>query len=161
ERAKQVDAFLGYWGRVNATDAARDLIDRTVLKPAVSTVGEQFADQPLVEAALRQVLANLYRELGLYDDASSLQDQVLTTRRRLLGGDHVDRLASIEAAGVLLQARGKDEDAERLYRELLERRRRVLGDDHRDTLTATAYLGDALREQGKFAEADVCCRAAL
>jgi serine/threonine protein kinase/tetratricopeptide (TPR) repeat protein len=161
ERAKQVDVFLGYWGRVNATDAARDLIDRTVLKPAVNTLGEQFADQPLVDATLRQVLANLYRELGLFDDAFFLQDQVLTTRRRLLGSDHVDTLGSMEAAGVLLQAKGKYEDAERLYRELLQRRRRVLGDDHRDTLTAIADLGDALKEQGKYAEADVFCRAAL
>jgi tetratricopeptide (TPR) repeat protein/RIO-like serine/threonine protein kinase len=161
ESAKQVDAFLGYWGRFNATDAARDLIERTVLEPAVSAVGEQFADQPLVEATLRQVLANLYRDLGLYDAAFSLQQQVLMTRRRMLGNDHVVTLGSIEAAGQLLQAKGRYRDAEQVYRELLERRRRVLGDEHRDTFTATAYLGDVLKQQGKYAEADVFCRAAL
>jgi hypothetical protein len=140
DRAKRVDAFLGEWGRVNATDAARDLIDRTVLKPAVSAVGEQFADQPLVDSTLRQVLADRYRELGLYEASLALQDRVLSTRRRSLGDDHADTLDSMEAMGQLLLRMGKLKEAEQADRELLERRRRALGDDHPDTLAAEGQL---------------------
>ena len=63
-----------------ATDAARDLIDRTILKPAVAAIDKQFAEQPLVDATLRQVLASRYRELGLLDRAYPLQDRVVAAR---------------------------------------------------------------------------------
>jgi hypothetical protein len=38
------------------------LIDRTILKPAVEAIDKQFKDQPVVDAALRQVLADRYRQ---------------------------------------------------------------------------------------------------
>jgi tetratricopeptide (TPR) repeat protein len=161
DRAKQVDAFVNEWNRVNATDTARDLIDTTILKPAVEAVDKQFADQPLVDATLRQVLASRYGQLGLYDVAFSLQDRALTTRRRLLGDDHPDTVRSIEAMGLLQQYRGKFPEAERLYREVLEVSRRVLGDSHSDTLSAMSNVGDILRAQGKFQEAETFCREAL
>jgi serine/threonine protein kinase len=154
DRAKRVDAFLAEWGRVNATDAARDLIDRTVLKPAVNAVGEQFADQPLVDATLRQVLANRYRELGLYEASHSLQERVLTSRRKLLGDDHRDTLDSMQAMGQLLLQMGKLKEAEQADRELLERRRRVLGDDHPDTLAAMGQIAEALQQQGNLPQAE-------
>ena len=53
-------AFMRHWNRVNATDAARELIDRSILKPAVAAIEKQFKDQPVVDAALRQVLADRY-----------------------------------------------------------------------------------------------------
>jgi tetratricopeptide (TPR) repeat protein len=161
DRAKQVQAFVNEWNLVNPTDAARDLIDSTVLKPAVEAVDKQFADQPLVDAALRQVLASRYGQLGLYDVAFSLQDRVLSTRRRVLGEDHVDTVRSMEAMGLLQQYRGKLPEAEPLFRQVLEWRRRVLGDDHSDTLSAMSNLSDVLRAQAKYPESESLCRTAL
>jgi tetratricopeptide (TPR) repeat protein len=161
DRAKQVHAFVDEWNRVNPTDAARDLIDSTILKPAVDAVDKQFAGQPLVDAALRQVLASRYGQLGLYDVAFSLQDQVLSTRRRVLGDDHLETVRSMEAMGLLQQYRGKLPEAEGLLRQVLEWRRRVLGDDHSDTLSAMSNLGDVLRAQAKYKEAETLCRSAL
>src|SRR5262249_40150251 len=42
DRGKRVDAFTGEWSRVNPTDTARELIDRTILKPAVEAIDKQF-----------------------------------------------------------------------------------------------------------------------
>jgi tetratricopeptide (TPR) repeat protein len=161
DRARQAEAFVNQWNLVNPTDAARDLIDSTVLKPAVEAVDKQFADQPIVDAALRQVIASRYGQLGLYDVAFSLQDRVLSTRRRVLGEDHVDTVRSMEAMGLLQQYRGKLPDAELLFRQVLEWRRRVLGADHSDTLSAMSNLSDVLRAQAKYQEAEALCRSAL
>jgi hypothetical protein len=88
ERAMQADAFRAQWARVNATDAAKALIDETILKPAVKAIDAQFKDQPIVDAQLRQVLGDRYRDLGLYDAAYPLQKSALETRRRVLGKEH-------------------------------------------------------------------------
>jgi non-specific serine/threonine protein kinase/serine/threonine-protein kinase len=161
ELVQRIESFVGDWNRVNATDIARDLIDSTVLKPAVEAVDRQFADQPLVGATLLQALANRYRELGVYDVAFSIQDRVLATRRRLLGDDNEDTIRSVEAMGLLQQARAKLPEAEQLYREVLAWRQRVLGDDGDDTLIAMTNVGDILRAENKYPEAERLCSKAL
>ena len=75
ERPARVKAFRDQWGKVNTTDAARALINRTILQPAVSAIDKQFKDQPVVAAALRQALSTLYLQLGLYDAALPLQEE--------------------------------------------------------------------------------------
>jgi|CXWL01.1.fsa_nt_gi tetratricopeptide (TPR) repeat protein/tRNA A-37 threonylcarbamoyl transferase component Bud32 len=153
ERAVQVESFKSQWRRVNATDAARELIDRTMLKPAIRTIDERFKDQPSVDAQLRQTLANRYHDLGLYVAAMPLQTSALATHRRVLGDDHPDTLTSIKNMGVLLQDQGKLEEAMPYLRESLEGRRRVLGDDHPDTLDSINNMGQLLEAQGKLDEA--------
>jgi serine/threonine protein kinase/tetratricopeptide (TPR) repeat protein len=161
DRAGQLAIFNGLWQRVNATDAARDLIDSTILKPAVVAIGEQFSDQPLVDAYLRQALADRYVGMGLYDAAMPLQQSALETRRRVLGEIDPVTLASILNMGVLLQRQGKLAEAEPYYREALQKMRDVLGADHQNTLWAIGNLGVLLDEEGKLGEAEPYYREAL
>jgi tetratricopeptide (TPR) repeat protein/tRNA A-37 threonylcarbamoyl transferase component Bud32 len=160
-RARRVEMFMGQWKRVNATDVARALIDSTILKPAVEAIETQFADQPVVDAALRQALADRYRDLGLYDAALPLQESALATRRRVLGEEHPQTLSSINQMGVLLDSQGKLEEAERYYREALEKFRRVLGEEHPETLTSINNMGFLMWAQGKPDEAEPYLREAL
>jgi tetratricopeptide (TPR) repeat protein len=161
QRAGQIAAFVGEWRRVNATDAARDLIDRTILKPALEAIDKQFKDQPLVDATLRQVLADRYRDMGLLDAAAPLQERALATRRRELGEKHPDTLTSISSMGELLLAQGKLNEAEPYFREALATRRRVLGEEHPDTLLAINNMGGLRLVQGKLSEAEPYWREAL
>ncbi len=154
ERAAQVEAFAVQWKNVNATDAARELIDRTILKPAIDAIDKQFANQPLVDAQLRQVLADRYVDLGLYDAALPLQKRALATRRRLLGDEHPDTLESISNMGGLLRAQAKLVEAEPFYREALDARRRVLGDEDPNTLKSIDNMGVLLWTQGKLGETE-------
>ncbi len=155
------ESFNSQWQRVNATDVARELIDRTILKPAIEAIETQFADQPVVDAQLRQVLATQYALLGLFDAAAPLQESALATRRRVLGEEHPDTLTSISEMGILLQGQGKLAEAEPYYREALEKRRRVLGDEHPDTLISISNMDFLLQGQGKLAEAEPYGREAL
>jgi serine/threonine protein kinase len=161
ERPQLVEAFANQWSRVNATDAALALIDGTILKPAVEAIEKQFKDQPLVDAALRETLAERYKDLGLYDAAKPLLGRALETRRRVLGGEHLDTLISISQMGNLLKDQGKLAEAMPYYREALETSRRVLGEDHRNTLGTIANMGELLSAQGKSSEATPFYREAL
>jgi serine/threonine protein kinase/tetratricopeptide (TPR) repeat protein len=161
ERARQVAAFAAQWQQVNATDAARDLIDSTVLKPAVAAIDQQFKNQPLVDAYLRQTLAWRYYDMGLYDAAMPLQKSALATRRRVLGDDNPNTLLSMYAMSALLERQGKPAEAEPYDREALTRMRRVLGEDNPDTLLALFQMGVILYDDGRLSEAETYNREAL
>ncbi|MFZ4573578.1 MAG: tetratricopeptide repeat protein [Phycisphaerales bacterium] len=161
ERAAELAAFDRQWARINAADAARNLIDRTVLKPAVASIDAKFKGQPLVDASLRQSVASVYRGLGLFDAALPLLRTALDTRKRVLGEDNPDTLASTNNMGLLFEYQGDLARAEPYLRDSLERFRRVLGNDHRDTLSAINNLGYLLEDLGKLAEAEPLYREAL
>ena len=161
ERAAQRASFSGQWGRVNATVAARNLIDRTILRPAVAAIDARFADQPAVDAQLRQVLADLYKTLGLYDAARPLQSRALETRRRVLGEASEETLRSLGASGDLLRAQGKLAEAEPILRDALERSRRALGAAHPFTLVSLNNLCYVQHLQGRNEDAERLCREAL
>lgn len=161
ERAKQVEVFTGHWKHVNATDAARELINGTILKPAIEAIDREFKDQPIVDAALRQAIADRYSDLAMFAEALPLQEKALATRRKVLGDDHIDTLTSINNMGVLLQWWGKLSEAEPYLRECLERKRRVLGDDHRETIAAIANMGSQMIYLGKPMEAEPYYKEAL
>jgi serine/threonine protein kinase/tetratricopeptide (TPR) repeat protein len=161
ERAQQAEAFASQWSRVNATDAALAAIDSTILKPALAAIDKQFKDQPVLDAALRQTLAEGYLDLGLYDAAKPLLERALETRRRVLGGEHPDTLRSVSHLGNLLKDQGKRSEALLHYREALDTSRRVLGDDHADTLSAISNVGALLINMGKVDEAAPYLREAL
>jgi eukaryotic-like serine/threonine-protein kinase len=161
ERAARVEAMQRELERVNATDTAAAMIDRTILKPAITTIDEQFKDDPATDASLRQSLADLYRTIGLYDAALPLQESAMATRRGVLGEEHPDTLASISNMGFLLQSQGKLDEAERYNREAAEALRRVLGVEHQQTLDAINNLSTVLQARGKLAEAEPLAREAL
>lgn len=153
--------FAADLSRVNATDAAAAMIDRTILQPAVATIDAAFKEQPRVDASLRQALADLYRTIGLYDAASPLQHEALTIRLRLLGEEHPLTLESMDSLGVLLQKQGKPEEAEPFTRAALEGFRHVLGDDHPSTLRAINNMATLLQAKGMSAAAEPYYREAL
>jgi len=161
QRAAEAAAFAEYWGRVNATDAARELIDTTILKPAVEAIDRQFKDQPAVDAQLRQVLAAQYRDLGLHAAAAPLQQAALETRRRVLGEDHRQTMFSISSTGILLQAQGRLAEAEGYFREAIEKSERVNGQDHPSTHSYLANLGSVLMAKGDLAGAETIYRETL
>jgi len=161
ERGAQAATLGDLLKRVNATDAAAAMIDRTILKPAIKTIDEQFKDDPATDASLRQALADLYRTIGLYEASFPLQESALATRRRVLGEEHPDTLTSINNMGQLLEAQGRLDQAEPYFREALEKRRRVLGEEHPDTLGSINNMGSLLWSQGKFDQAEPYWREAL
>jgi serine/threonine protein kinase len=160
-RERMIADFKREWNRVNATDATLELIDKTILKPAIEAIDTQFVDQPAVDAGLRLVLANQYRELGLYDSAMPLMEAALETNRRELGEEHSETLISLNDMGYLLLLMGRSADAEPYLRDALEKMGEILGEDHRNTLTAMSNLALSLHYQGQLDDAEPVYREAL
>ncbi len=160
-RERMVTEWRDGWQRLNATDLARTVIDHTILRPATAAVERTFAEQPTLAASMRQVLANLYRGLGMYDDALPLMSTALATLRTELGNDHLGTLLAIEDLALLQHDRG-DAAAERaLVDEALATARRTLGELAPFTLRAINNTALAMRSQGQFAEAEPWYREAL
>ncbi len=156
-----VDDFFLTLRRANATDVALKLIDAEVLQRAVRAIHADFADQPVVRAALQQAVADTYRQIGRYPSALSLQNAALETRRAELGDDHLETLGSISSLARLLELMGKYEEAQTYYEEALAGHRRVVGDEHRLTYTALDNLGLLALERGRLEEAYELHEAAL
>ncbi len=94
---------------------------RTVLDRARDSIGGRFADQPLVEAGVRNTLGSTYSALGLYETAREQYERALELRRRELGEEHEDTVAtSGTLAGVLLEL-GEYERAREMYAEAIRR----------------------------------------
>ncbi len=124
-----------------------------VLSQAAESAGEQFEEQPLVEAEIRSVIGSTYKSLGKDNDAEPHLVESLAIRRRVLGDEHPNTLNSISHMGRVLHSQGKYEEAMPYHLEALEGLRRVLGDEHPDTLDSIGSMGNLLVRQGKYDEA--------
>jgi tetratricopeptide (TPR) repeat protein/tRNA A-37 threonylcarbamoyl transferase component Bud32 len=124
-----------------------------VLSQAAQSVGQDFEDQPQVEAEIRGIIGTTYLGLGKHDEAESHLVKALEIRRELLGDAHPSTLSSISSMGNLLYAQGDYDEVMPYYMGVLETKRRVLGDGHPDTLKSINSMGRLLQRLGKYPEA--------
>ncbi|MCH8028683.1 MAG: toll/interleukin-1 receptor domain-containing protein [Candidatus Dadabacteria bacterium] len=87
-------------------------------------------------------------ERGDYKSAREFEEKVLETRKRVLGEEHPDTLASMNNLAGTLGAQGDLKRARELQEKVLETRKRVLGEEHPDTLTSMNNLAGTLGAQG-------------
>ena len=161
-KAKAVNNFLqqDLLAQASAKKQARpnsksdpDLKVRTALERAAASIEGKFDKQPLVEASIRETIGMTYRDLGLYREAQPQLEKALSLRRRLLGDDHPDTLASMGDLAVLYRDLSKPAEAESLLANVLNVQRRVLGADRPETLETAHELAQVYEEQGKSAQA--------
>jgi class 3 adenylate cyclase/tetratricopeptide (TPR) repeat protein len=151
-------------------------IIRVTIQPAANAVGKQFADNPLVEASIRHVLAVVYQDFERSDLAQAQAEAALALRRKVLGNDHVDTLRSMNLYAQVLNSLGRGKEAEplskyavdhwpkdgkSLYEEGLERSTKVLGADHPYTIKALSEYALALATAGRYKEAEPLYKTAL
>jgi S1-C subfamily serine protease len=87
------------------------------------------------------------------DIAIPLFKHTLASRRRVLGEDHPDTLASANDLAGAYRLAGRLGEAIPLLEQTLASRRRVLGEDHPDTLASDSNLAYAYRSAGRLGEA--------
>jgi serine/threonine protein kinase/tetratricopeptide (TPR) repeat protein len=141
---------------VNFVDVARASLDHNIFDGTLQAIETQFADQPVVKARLLQSVANVLRNLQLFDRAVAPQEEALAIRLLELGEAHPDTLRSLLRAARLEGALSWYEDAEMHLRHAIEIARRELGVEDGLTLSAMNELGINLHAQGRYAEAEAC-----
>ena len=90
---------------------------------------------------------------GRLDEASTLYEQTLAARERVLGPDHPDILQSRNNLAIAYRDAGRLEEAITLHEQTLAARERVLGPDHPHTLNSRNNLAIAYRDAGRLDEA--------
>ncbi len=139
----------------------RDLKLRTVLDRAAKKIEGRFAEQPLVEAALRQTLGGTYLTLGEYPATRIHFSRALEILRVHVGPEAPATLRLMSELADLMRSSGKYDEADKLATEALEIQVRVLGPENLDTVATLNRLGIIRRYQGKYAEAQGLYRRAL
>lgn len=102
------------------------------------------ADQPRVQARMRQSLAVVHAAFSEFDRARELLDAAIDQQRALTGNEHPDTVTMLAQRARLVAVTGPPEDARRLLRQALELQRRVFGEGDRRTLLTMQDLAGQL-----------------
>ncbi len=146
---------------VNLTTIAMGTLQQILIDPLISSIDEQFPEQPKLRADLLQTVATTARELGLLDAAVDPQERAVALRVGVYGEDSLEALSSLNEHARLLLARSELDRAEQVNHRVLAVSRRVLGDRHPDTLTYLNNRGHILYMQSKPHEAEGVWRETL
>lgn len=126
----------------------RDALDR-----AAARIEGKFETQPLVEASIRQTIGETYTIVGVLPSAAHQLEQALEIRRRLLGNDHLDTIATMASLGSIYRSEGIAQ-GEPLLREALRTGTRVLGEQHPVVLKAMSALVETFIDLARPKEAE-------
>jgi regulator of protease activity HflC (stomatin/prohibitin superfamily) len=143
EKARQVSAFLAEmfqesapfsvaglrFGMPDLSSSGGSLTAREILDRGAQRVDSQLKSQPLVQAALKDAVGNVYLGLGIFEKAEPLLQQALALRQGQLPHKHLDVAASMHSLGMLHLAQGRYADSADAVREAFEIRQSLLGDD--------------------------------
>ncbi len=126
---------------------------RDAIVASLPALGKGFADQPLVEARLRNTLGITFRNLAEYEQAREQDEQSRALFARHRGPDHPDTLSCMHNLANSYAALNRPADALKLREEVLEIRKRVLPKDHPDTLKSRGNLANSYAALNRPAEA--------
>jgi non-specific serine/threonine protein kinase/serine/threonine-protein kinase len=141
------------WSEPGRAAAGRITL-REALDRAAEKVGVRFRGLPLVEAALRSTLSDIYHGLAAETQTRKQAAAALAIYEREKGPETAETLNAVRRLGHALRDEGKFVEAEPLLRRSLEGLRHVLGEGHPDTLKAMHDLAGLYLDRGKPAEAE-------
>ena len=139
---------LGYEGGLG-----NDVTLRAAVDAAEPGIAKSFAGQPLIEASIRDTLAESYSFFGETELAISQLMSVLALRRQELGDDHPDTRATMNNLALAYHDAGRFNDALPLLEEIVRETKGKLGPDHPATLGAMLNLASGYQDTGRLAEA--------
>ena len=132
---------------------SKDVTLREALDQAESEISKSFANEPLVEASIRNTLGVSYWFLGAQDLAMRQQERALALRRQELGPDHPDTVGIMNDLAVILVAQGKFQEAQKTLEEVVAVKQRTLGPEDPITLRSVNNLAGIMAQLGSFQEA--------
>ncbi|PQE30876.1 hypothetical protein CJF32_00011333 [Rutstroemia sp. NJR-2017a WRK4] len=118
------------------------------------------AQQPEEQDSLRDWASILYQaawyaeRMGKGTEAEEMSVQAMKVRKKILGREHKNTLASIVMVGLAYKLRGQWDAAEELEVQVMEVRKKKLGADHPDTLTSMHNLALTYKNQGRWDAAE-------
>jgi len=163
DRANRITDFMTGMFKVSDPSEARgnSVTAREILDKASTQIDTGLAKDPELQAQMMYSMAVVYANLDLYGRAHSLSEKALDIRRRTLGPENPDTIASMSQLGVIVYDQGDFQHSEKLERETVDVSSRVLGRDNPHTLDSMHRLSLILWQAGHFAEAEKFAREAM
>jgi tetratricopeptide (TPR) repeat protein len=118
-------------------------------------------DLNLLYAKLLHKASSYDKTQGRYNLAYGRCLDALSIRKKELGPEHPDTLASMYDLANTLQNQGKYEAAEDMQRQVLELCQKMLGPEHQHTLASMHSLAKVVARQGKYEAAEDMQRQVL
>jgi len=132
----------------------RDVLVNSLLIPADENVHKRFAGKPLVEAAILDMLALTFKDLGRADLALPRAKSAYELRLAALGPDHLDTIGTLDDYAMMLQCTGKAADAEPLFKKTLAQSLARFGENSGVTVQLLNNYGEDLKDLGRLNEAE-------
>lgn len=154
DEAEAVTAFLASTlESADPEETGRDVTVREVLDRAGQSVGERFAGRPLIEARLRQTIANSYRGLGRYAEADAHLEAALGLLTAELGPRDGRTLRAMGNLAGLRHEQGRFAEAADLGSRTVEGLRAAGLGERPITLGAMNNLAQTLSRLGRTSDA--------
>jgi serine/threonine protein kinase len=134
---------------------------RGILDGTADRVGKELADQPAVEAELRNLMGTLYFRVGSFARAEEMHRAARAINRKLYGPESSQVAASLTGLGLALEVQGKLSEAEGTHREALAIRQKRFGQNNPEVAASLVHLASAHRKNGRVTEAEALTREAL
>ncbi|HEY7116283.1 MAG TPA: tetratricopeptide repeat protein, partial [Tepidisphaeraceae bacterium] len=138
------------------TTILRQIVDKTAQR-----IGTDLTAQPDVEAELRIILGDVYRDLGDFKQAEGMLRRALQLERERFGAQHGEVAVALNSLAEVLLSQRRLDEAESLHRQALEIRRAVYGPNDPLVAESLDHLALVLHRQWKNAEAEPLYREAL
>ena len=127
---------------------ARDAKVADLLIQATQKVEQALADQPELEAQVRDTMGMTFQGLGMFEHAEPQLVKALEIRRRLFGDKHLETFRAQANLGTMYLFQLNVVQADPLLRSAAEGLEQLLGEEHPDTLSAKQYIGLSLALRG-------------
>jgi serine/threonine-protein kinase len=134
---------------------------RNFLDEGVYWIDVALAGQPEIEASVRTIIGNAYRNVGRLEEAEEQLVASLETRSALFGDRHLQVTKSLSSLGLLRLAQGRHEEAEDYFQQALDLRRERLGDDDLEVAAAMMNMATVKRIRGEPDAAERLLQQAL
>jgi len=131
------------------TKMLREILDRTNER-----VGTALAGQPEVEAEMRAVLSDTYRDIGEFDASRTQAERAVAILEAARGERDSTTLAAKSRLGTVAGRLGRFDEAESLLTRVGALQSEVLGAEHTDVLMTRHSLADVYAYQMRSAEAE-------
>ncbi len=163
ETASQVSDFLVDLFEVSDPDKARGatITAREILDAGSERIGSELADQPQTQARLMNVMGNVYRNLGLYDDAAPKLESALHLQEAAVPADDRALAGNLSDLADLYIVQARYAEAEAMLQRALELGDRSDREGRVQLATSLHELGSVYRRQGRYDEAEPMYRRAL
>ena len=154
DASKRVTDFMTRMFKVSDPSEARgnSVTARELLDKASKDIDAGLSQDPVAQARMMHVMGTVYESLGLYSQADPLYSRATEIRRKALGPENIDTLASQRMLGWIRRIEGRYPESEGILRQTLTNEQHALGPQHPDTLESAQMLGWTLREEGKTDE---------